>query len=101
MSKTNKNKKMNKILKSIFTLFLLIVCSFALASVVNAIPTWNGSLTGGMPSFSTDGNPTGYFPQQASGGIILCNDQSSGVRSGSKDYEIYYPTVEDYNKSYT
>ena len=100
MSKTNNNKKMNKILKSIFTLFLLIVCSFALASVVNAIPTWNGSLTGGMPSFSTDGNPTGYFPQQASGGIILCNDQSSGVRSGSKDYEIYYPTVEDYNSSY-
>ena len=92
----NSYKKSNKVIKAIVTLIALLLGSFALASTVNAIPAWNGSLSSGMPTFSSD-NSTGYFPQSASGGIIFCNDQNSGVRSGSKDYQIYYPNAEDYN----
>ena len=96
----NKNyKKSNKIIKTIITLAALTVGSILLATTVNALPSWNGSLSSGLPTFQSNG-VTGYFPQSASGGVIFCNDQNSGVRSGSKDYEIYYPTVEDYNNAY-
>ena len=95
----NKNyKKSNKIIKTIITLAALTVGSILLATTVNALPSWNGSLSSGLPTFQSNG-VTGYFPQSASGGVIFCNDQNSGVRSGSKDYEIYYPTVEDYNNA--
>ena len=95
MSNLKSKKTSNKIIKGIFTIAFLTICSFLLANVVNALPSWNGSLSSGMPTFSS-GSATGYFPQSASGGYILCNDQSSGVRSGSKDYEIYYPDKVDY-----
>lgn len=96
MSNLNSIKKRGKIIKGIFTLIFLTVCSILFAEGVDAIPSWNGSATSGMPSFQVDGE-TGYFPQSASGAIIFCNDETSGVRSGSKDYKIYYPTVADYN----
>lgn len=99
MKNLTNSKKSNKFIKSIVTFGALVIGSIALATTVNALPSWNGTLSGGMPTFSSNG-ATGYFPQSATGGVILCNDQSSGVRSGSKDYEIYYPSVEDYNSEY-
>ena len=100
MSKLKQCKnKSSKLIKSIISLIFITACSIFLAGVVNAIPSWNGSLSSGLPTFQSNG-VTGYFPQSASGGIIFCNDQSSGVRAGSKDYEIYYPSVSDYNSPY-
>ena len=97
MSKINSSRKSNKIIKSIVTLVLLTIASILLANGVNAIPAWNGSNTSGIPSFQLNAGGTGYFPQSAPSATIFCNDQTSGVRSGSKDYEVYYPSVEDYN----
>lgn len=103
----NRYKKSSKILKAIFTLALLVVSSILLAKAINAdsgtgtMPTWKGDANSGMPTFTVGSSETGYFPQSnGKGTIVLCNDQSSMVRSGSKDYEVYYPTVEEYNSEY-
>ena len=109
MSNLKNSKKNNKIIKAIFTLMLLGVSSILLAKVINAdsgtgtMSKWNGDQTGGMPTFIVGSSETGYFPQSnLNGTIVLCNDQSSMVRSGSKDYEIYHPKLGDYSsKAYT
>lgn len=108
MSNLKNSRKNNKILKTIFTLLLLVISSVLLAKVINAdsgtgtMPTWNGDESGGMPTFKVGSHETGYFPQSNNDGtIVLCNDQSSMVRAGSKDYEIYYPTYESYNTVHT
>ena len=70
-------------------------------SVPNSIPSWKGTLLEGKGEFKQSSSETGYYPQKVGNeGYVTCNDQSSGVRNGSKDYEIYYPTVEDYNSVY-
>ena len=102
----NSYKKSNKLIKAIVSLGALVIGSIFLATVINAdtgsMPTWNGDASGGMPTFSVGSSETGYFPQSnGKGTVVFCNDQSSMVRSGSKDYEIYYPTYESYNSEYT
>lgn len=96
----NKNyKKSNKIIKAIVTLILLYIASVLLPYSIDAITmgSWNGSLTSGMPT-DTSNSITGYFPQGiSSGGIAFCNDQSSMVRWGEKDNEIYYAEAKDYD----
>ena len=101
MNNLKNSRKNNIILKTIFTLILLIGSSILLAEVINAdsgtMPTWHGNADGGMPTFSVGSSETGYFPQTDNNGtIVFCNDQSSMVRSGSKDYELYYPGLYDY-----
>lgn len=96
MSKIKESRKIYNSVKCIISLIVLTIASIFLASCVNAIPTWNGDATSGMPAFESN-RDTGYFPQSTTGAIIFCNDQSSGVRSGSQDDEVYYPSVEDYN----
>ena len=97
----NSYKKSNKLIKAIVSLGALVIGSIFLATVINAdtgsMPTWNGDASGGMPTFSVGSSETGYFPQSnGKGTVVFCNDQSSMVRSGSKDYEIYYPDLYAY-----
>ena len=95
-----KKSKINKLLKSAIILISLTIGAIALAKTINAetLGNWNGGLTSGMPSTSIHPE-TGYFPQTTGNGIIFCNDQSSVVRFGSKDYNKYYPTKEEYGSS--
>ena len=95
-----KKSKNNKLLKSAIVLISLTIGAIALAKTINAetLGNWNGGLTSGMPSTSIHPE-TGYFPQTTGNGIIFCNDQSSVVRFGSKDYNKYYPTKEEYGSS--
>ena len=100
----NSYKKSNKLIKAIVSLGALVIGSIFLATVINAdtgsMPTWNGDASGGMPTFSVGSSQTGYFPQSnGKGTVVFCNDQSSMVRSGSKDYKIYYPSEDDYTAS--
>ena len=95
-----KKSKNNKLLKSAIILISLTIGAIALAKTINAetLGNWNGGLTSGMPSTSIHPE-TGYFPQTTGNGIIFCNDQSSVVRFGSKDYKNYYPSKEAYGSN--
>ena len=106
MSNFKKNNKINNFIKIFITLLLLIICSILLTTVIDAdsgnatMPNWNGNETGGMPTFVVGSRQTGYFPQSnGSGTVVFCNDQSSMVRSGSKDYTIYHPQKDEYSSS--
>lgn len=89
----NKIKKFTKV--SIISI-ILFIASILLSTSVNAVANWRGSLTSGMPSFVSNG-VTGYLPQiVVNAGMVFCNDQDSMIRNGSKDFNKYYPSADDY-----
>ena len=70
-------KKLKNCIKIIITLLILTIGSVAFSKIVDS---WSGSLTRGMPSYSSN-KITGYFPQAVvSSGVAYCDDQDAAVR---------------------